>query len=91
MRAKPNPLSEALLAELATRDLLEQLHVVCRKYHLLLEELWGKGREAHVVAARREVWRHLSDLGWNSTAIGRLFGKDPSTVSYALNPDGSEA
>lgn len=68
----------------AARGLLWLLDGVCTEHHVTADELLGRSRLPHVVAARHEVWRRLQDLGWSSSAIARLCDRDPTTVTYAL-------
>ena len=56
---------------------------VCTSRGVLLREVLGASRSRSVVRARHELWwriRHLPDRCYSSPEIGRLFGRDHSTI-----------
>jgi chromosomal replication initiation ATPase DnaA len=72
---------------LAARDLLRVLDDVCRARHVTRAEVCGCRRTKAIVAARHEVWwrlRHHPELSFSYEEIGRLFGRDHTTVLAAV-------
>ena len=52
-------------------------------------EVFGNSRNKNVVEARHEVMKKIhSKLGYSSLKIARIFGKDHSSVLYALSKTG---
>lgn len=50
-----------------------------------VDDILSSSRKATIVAARQEFCaRCRADLGLGVEAIGRLIGRDPSTVSHAI-------
>lgn len=62
------------------RGLYEIAINIARLHGVSIGELFSRARERHVVAARVEIWSDLRERGWSYPAIGRLFGRDGSTV-----------
>ena len=59
--------------------------VVCEYYSLSMDDLMERSRRVVVVEARQMAWfllRYYSHLSF--PAIGRLFGKDHTTVMYGV-------
>jgi chromosomal replication initiation ATPase DnaA len=58
-----------------------------------LSKIMSRDRTKHVSRARQLAMRRLYDAGpeWSTTRVGRYFGRDHSTVVYALRrcPEGS--
>ena len=46
--------------------------------------LFGPGREKRVSRARQDLWRELRAAGWAYEEIGRLFGRDHTTVLHGV-------
>jgi chromosomal replication initiation ATPase DnaA len=73
----------AIVDELAVRDLLGIVDEVCRARRVTRVELCGRARTKAVASARRELWwrlRHHPELFFSYEDIGRLFGRNHSTV-----------
>ena len=49
------------------------------------EEIMGRSRKAEVVMARQVWWWFLRDLSFGYSEIGRMFGRDHSTVIHGVN------
>ena len=83
------------LAEETLKDLVEEEHdctpdsiqeVVCRYYHVSLDDLRSRSRRKNLVLCRNVaiyLCRKMTDLSLE--AIGRLFGRNHSTVLYSIN------
>ena len=72
---------QAIVEELDKRDLLEEARKVARAHHVTLAEMLGNSRSAGHCNARFELWAVLSGtLGWSTVTIGKLFGRDHTTV-----------
>jgi hypothetical protein len=72
---------------LRQRGLLEVARGVADKHRLPLGTLLGRGRQASVAAARNELYwrlRNLPELQLSTTEIGRLLGRDHTTVLSGL-------
>ena len=68
---------------LHARRLLHLAEEVCSARGVLLHEILGASRSRSLVRARHELWwriRHLPDRCYSSPEIGRLFGRDHSTL-----------
>lgn len=65
---------------------LEQiLHQAADKHGLKVSDLKSQARTRHILKARNEAMRALRDqMGYSFAEIGRVFGKDHSTVINAL-------
>ena len=71
------------VAALSSRHLLPLAKEVCASRGVLLHELLGATRSRSVVRARHELWwrvRHHPDRCYSLPEIGRLFGKDHTTI-----------
>jgi hypothetical protein len=62
----------------------DDLAVVAEVAGIEPEQLQGRSREPHIVAARWAWWVLLHERGMSNAAIGRLTGRDHSSVGYAL-------
>lgn len=71
-------------SELSERDLLSTAKACARERGLTLAELFGRSRSPTVTRARAAFYGALRGLGWSDGEIGRLCGRDGSTVRYAL-------
>lgn len=70
--------------ELADRGLLEDFTHIAQNHHVGLNDVFSRGRMAPVAAARKAMMALLRQRGWSYPAIGKLFGRDHSTVMGAL-------
>jgi chromosomal replication initiation ATPase DnaA len=76
---------DQLIAELEERDLLLLAKQFAKAHSVTLEEMLGADRCRPAAAARHEFWTHLYDQGhWSYPRIGALFGRDHSSISYAV-------
>lgn len=79
---------EAVLADLRAHELLELVEEVRRRRGVALHELCGRARSQNVAAARHELWwriRHHPERCYSLPEIGRLFGRDHTTVLHGLS------
>ena len=58
---------------------------VCREFHWSRAAIMGASRQAPLVHVRRILWARLMQAGYTQSAVGRLCGRDASTVNYAVN------
>ena len=75
--------SDAILAALAVRGLLQLVDAVCARRGVTRQELCGAGRTRAVASARHELWwlvRNHPERHYSYPEIGRLFHRDPSTI-----------
>lgn len=61
------------------------------KYHVKPEEVCGRVRTRGVAAARAEVMAAMRATGMTLSEIGRLFGRDHTSVMHACSPERREA
>ncbi|MCL2777744.1 MAG: hypothetical protein FWD73_07040 [Polyangiaceae bacterium] len=78
---------KAIISELEERDLLELAKKVAARHWVTVHEMLGTSRESPLPKARREFWCELYDLGWSTARIGRLVGRDHTTILVQLPPD----
>jgi len=75
--------SNAILAALAVRGLLDLVRAVCSRRGVTPEQLCGTGRTRAVASARHELWwlvRHHPERRYSYPEIARLFRRNPSSV-----------
>lgn len=88
--SKPTPPVEPrevndIMDDLDERDLLEAVDAIARRHGTTTPEFIGdRSQTPHLLAARRDVYQHLKDMGWSAAAIGRLFGRHHTTVQSAM-------
>lgn len=72
------------------RERIERrLTAIARAHGLTVPQMKSKSRFREFVAARREAYVYLhGEEGWSTTQIGRYFGRDHSTVVWALDHSG---
>ncbi len=74
-----------IIDDLARRDLLEVASRVALRHHITIGEMVGDGRERPVAWARQALWCELFGYGhWSYVALGRLFGRDHTTVMIGV-------
>lgn len=67
------------------RDVLRGICAnVARKHGVTVEDLYSHDRTRAFAYARFEAWACLSAIGWSSAKIGRVFGRDHSTILHGL-------
>lgn len=77
---------KSFLERLDVRDMREPAEEIAKRHGCTVAEL-GKGRSAHMMAARRELARLLvARFGWSACAIGTFFGVHSSTALNLLRP-----
>lgn len=79
---------DAIIAALSMRGLLELVDAVCGRRGVTRDELCGRCRTSAVIQARQELWwqlRQHPDHHYSLSEIGRLFGRDHSTVLYGIH------
>lgn len=77
---RPSP-----LAALEPSGVADEIRAVVAQHGATVDDVLGPTRLAHVVRARRDAMRLIRDrLAWSYPAIGRLFGRDHTTVMMAL-------
>lgn len=57
---------------------------VARRHGMSADWLLSRRRDAKTYAARHEVIHALHSRNWTNGQIGRLLGRDPSTIFHAL-------
>lgn len=57
---------------------------VAKLYGVTVEDIYGRGRDSDVVMARQEVWRRAYFIGNSYSKIGRVFGRDHSTIYHGV-------
>jgi chromosomal replication initiation ATPase DnaA len=84
--ASPDP-ALAVIDALGARDLLDLVAGVCRAHGVTLDEVCGRQRTQAVSWARHEAWwrlRHHPGRHYSLAEIGRLFGRDHTTVRHGI-------
>lgn len=66
--------------ELAKRRLLSIVQEAAELYHVRPEEILGRGRSKSIARARHSVFLSLRVRGLSYPEIGRLMGRDHTTV-----------
>lgn len=76
---------KACEAELRERGLYDEAFECARKVGATLAEMFSASRAQHAVRARQMFMKHLvEERGWSSTAVGKLLGRDHTTVLAAV-------
>jgi chromosomal replication initiator protein len=58
---------------------------VARKHDLTVPMIMGDSRNKPIVAARQEaIWRIWRERGYAFARIGRVFGKDHTTIMHSI-------
>ena len=84
---RPDP-----LAALEASGTADEIRAAAAREGATVDEVFGPSRVAHVVRARRAAMRVVRDrLAWSYPAIGRLFGRDHTSVMAALQDDDARA
>ena len=61
-----------------------ELKEYAERLGLTVEDMMGKSRKAEVVMARQVWWWYIRDRGCGYSEIGRLSGRDHSTVIHGV-------
>lgn len=64
--------------------LLEDLERLARSHRVTLKAVYERRHSKSVVRARQAIWLWLHDLGKSHPEIGELFGRDHTTIIYAV-------
>lgn len=77
---------DAVRANLRRAGVLAGVERVAEKHGVTLEDIAGKSRIRHIVAARHEAWALVRwTLGWSYPAVAIMFGGvDHTTVIIAV-------
>lgn len=54
-------------------------------HNVHIRDLLGTGREKRVVRARAHLYKHARDMGLSYPRIGKIFGRDHTTIMHALD------
>lgn len=58
------------------------------KHHgITVAEIMGYERRRHIVAARHDAWRAAHAAGVPQAEIGRIVGRDQTTVGHAIHKE----
>lgn len=60
------------------------------KFGIRVRDIYDKGNNFEAVKARRYCYRVLASAGWSHAAIGKVFDRDRSTVTYHLERGAKE-
>ena len=75
----------------ASPDVAAILDTAAGLHGVRAEALLGRGRTKAVTRARRQAMAEIRDrYGWSLSEIGRLFGRDHTTVMYHLREADTE-
>lgn len=62
------------------------VHEICRRHHVSTREVYLDTKGPTVTAARLEIWFWLRiAIGKSNGEIGRIFGRDAGSISYAFH------
>jgi hypothetical protein len=64
---------------------LAAIDVIAKEHGYTVEDILGKSRTKHLVAVRRLCILMLREKNYSTTEIGRVMGRDHSTIVHALN------
>lgn len=77
----------AVFSALKARNLVPLLDDVCQRRGVMVHELCGRDRTLAVCRARQELWwliRNHPDRHYSYLEIGRIFGRDHSTIRFGV-------
>ena len=83
----PSHPSDAIIAALSLRGLLDLADTVCATRGVTRHELCGRDRTQAAASARQELWwliRHHPERRYSLSEIARIVRRDPSTVLYGI-------
>jgi len=83
----PAPPPSDVRAELDAHGLTDLVREICRRRGITLDELCGTTRTRSISRARHETWAAIHALPhrhYSYAEIGRLFGRDHSTVLLGI-------
>jgi len=63
---------------------LAAIDVIAQEHGYTVEDILGKSRTKHLVGVRRLCILMLRQKGFSTTEIGRVMGRDHSTIVHAL-------
>lgn len=73
--------TQELMNEPRIKQVLES---ECKRAGIRWEVLLGRDSNARLMRVRRRTWERLRAHGYSYALIGRLFGRDPSTIFRGL-------
>ena len=79
--------TEALIDGLRRRGLFAIVETVCERRGVTPDELCGRARSQSVARARHELWwtiRALPDRHYSCPELGRIFGRNPTTILHGV-------
>jgi chromosomal replication initiation ATPase DnaA len=84
-KAAPTWAPQRVLAHLHADGLIHEVAEVCAAHGVEPIALVGQARQARLVAARHELWtRVYRARGWSLSALGRLFGRDRTSIAHGI-------
>jgi len=63
---------------------LSDIGLIALKHGFDRHDLLGRKRQPRISKARHEAYYHFRRKGWSYPEIGRLFGRDHSTIIYGV-------
>lgn len=63
---------------------LADIAEIAEAHHLTVEDILSPKRHKYLVSVRRKCIYMLRDKGYSTTEIGRIMGRDHSTIVVAL-------
>jgi len=63
---------------------LSDIGLIALKHNLTRHDLLGRSRYPHISQARHEAFYYFRRKGWSYPQIGKLFGRDHSTVIHGV-------
>ncbi len=79
------PNESAIIARLEELGLGDRIDALWKRYRANRPDLVGWYGPQNVVTARQHLWADLHDEGWSYPVLGRLFGRDQSTIRLGVN------
>ena len=70
-------------------EIKKVMHDVCEMYGIKREELVSPKRSPYLVRARAEAYNRLRNFGLTSVHIGKLFGREHSSVLHSYKKFGN--
>jgi hypothetical protein len=66
---------------------LSEARSIAAQHGIDWRDIMSRSRIAPVARARRSVWLHFHRRGYSSCEIGRIFGRDHSTVLFGIKKE----
>lgn len=96
-KLKKSPEPSLLLGVVASPDgvrgttwarLRYHAQVVADTHNIHIRDLLGAKRDKRICNARVILYKHARDMGLSYPRIGKIFGRDHTTVMHAIGPKG---